>query len=180
MEGMRRFVDRVWNLCNKVDHQVRTLGVQESVQMHKTIKRVTDEIENMRFNTAIAAIMEYVNALKNGASEKNLKVLVQLLAPFAPHMAEEVWVNVLGQKYSVHTSSWPKYDPKLVIEDKVEIPIQVNGKLRATVTVQRTKCKEQGYVVGLAKSNQKVKKYIKGKKIKKTIFVSGKLINFVV
>ena len=103
-----------------------------------------------------------------------------LLAPFTPHLAEEVWVNTFAEKFSIHTSSWPKHEPELVKEEKVVIAVQVNGKLRATLKLKAESSKLKREVVEYAQKDAKVKTWLEGKEIKKIIFVSGKLINFVV
>jgi leucyl-tRNA synthetase len=122
--------------------------------------------------------MELVNVLKlKGASKEALLVLAKLIAPFAPHMAEEVWVEVLGQKFSVHTSSWPEYDEKYLEEKNSTIIIQVNGKLRSQMTVDKAVGSDKQKVEEIALKDEKVSKWLSGKH--KVIFVPGKIINFV-
>jgi leucyl-tRNA synthetase len=224
IEGMHRFLNRVWRLVAEYKYLV-LVGETDArtvlVKQHQTIQKVTQDIERLSFNTAIAAIMEFVNALrdvaqknaeihaeKSGTKLKNqspitnhqsqircaewdeaLRVLVQLLAPFAPHITEEIWVNILGEKFSIHISDWPKYKKELVKEETVTIVVQVDGKLRATLTLKaqsspaspseagRARLKAQ--VVRRAKADEKIKKWLKGKRVSRTIFVPGKLINFV-
>ncbi len=108
-----------------------------------------------------------------------LKALVKLMAPFTPFIAEEIWVNVLGEKFSIHTSNWPKYDTRLIKEEIVTIVVQVNGKLRATLKVKAKRSRVKGEIVKLAKEDERIKKWLKGKKVKDAIFVPGKLVNFV-
>lgn len=177
IEGMKRFVNRVWVLFQKESDKKDNEKV--ITKLHQTIKKVTQDIEEFRYNTAIASIMELVNVLQEQEqiSDKTLKILAQLMVPFAPHMAEEAWEK-LGQKYSIHVSKWPEYDKEKVKEDIIEIPIQVNGKLRGTIKV-KTGLKKQE-LVEKAKKDQKVLKYLKDKKLKNTIVVPEKLINFVV
>jgi len=143
---------------------------------------VTEDIENLRYNTAIAMIMEYVNFLykEKEVSREAVEALALLLAPFAPHISEEIWCQVLGNKFSVHQQSWPKYNPKLVEEEIVTIVIQVNGKVRGQIGVSSQASGVRRQIEELAKKEKNVTKYLKGKKIKKTIFVPGRLINFVV
>jgi leucyl-tRNA synthetase len=186
IEGMRRFVEKVWRLCNR-DLCEEKDSKEVSIKLHQTIKKVTKDIQKFHYNTVIASIMELVNTLRaqEKVAKESILVLTQLLAPFAPHLAEHVWCEVLGEKFSVHKSSWPKFDPKLVKEEFVTIAVQVNGKLRATIELkaenlpagrQGSKLKEE--VIKMAKEDEKVQKWILGKKIKKEIFVSGKLVNF--
>lgn len=199
IEGMYRFLRRVWDLYENYNDIVL---VEEGdsrdlvIKMHQTIKKVTKDIENFSYNTAIAAIMEFVNllrelAMKEGVKrvgkdnirstewDQSLTVLAKLLAPFAPHLAEEVWVEVLGQKFSINNSAWPKFNPNLTKEEEVTIAVQVNGKLRGTFELEREAAKNKEKVVGEAKNDENVKKWLKDKEIKDTIFVPGKLVNFV-
>jgi leucyl-tRNA synthetase len=171
--------------------------------MHRTIKKVTEDIEALHFNTAISAIMEYVNALygHNGQfSIYNLQVLVLLMSPITPFVAEEMWTEVLGNQYSVHQQAWPVYDPKMVQNDEVTIVVQVNGRMRGQIVVQTSRSgrtsvreehvvetqnlasvrEEQIVIEGLAQKDERVAKYLSGQTIKKVIFVPGKLINFVI
>ncbi len=176
MEGMRRFVERVWRLFHT--KMVDKMEDDVVVKMHQTIKKATDDIENFRYNTAIASTMEFVNLLKaKGADKDSLIVLAKLLAPFAPHMTEEVWNGVLDQKFSVHTASWPKYDQKYLEEDEVVIIVQVNGKVRSQLTIDKESGSDKQKVEELTVKDAKVSKWLNGKY--KTIFVPGKIINFV-
>jgi leucyl-tRNA synthetase len=205
--GMYRFLGRVWRLASEVilvnpaerDASRIRKGSWTSQDdeltrvMHHTIKEVTEDLENFRYNTAIAHIMEFVNALTDNRqliTENHIKSLLLMLAPFAPHMMEELSQrlsaenskfdpDLIGTKFfSIHLHPWPSYDPNYLVEDEVTIIVQVNGKLRDTLQVTRAKSKEQNFIEGEARKSEKVKKYIAGKTIKKTIFVPGKLINF--
>src|SRR5579862_278808 len=157
---------------------------------HQTIKRVTDDFKGRwHFNTCIAAVMELVNELYS-AEEKIAqgaipvallaqvqRDLVLLLAPFAPYLAHELW-ETLGEKSNLLRAPWPKYDPALAKEEEIEIPVQVNGKLRGKVLVPAEA--SQALVLERALANEKVKAAVKGKQIVKVIFVPGKLLNLVV
>jgi len=199
IEGMNRFLKRVWTLYQKHSKNLVTKKEdcnQITIKTHQTIKKVTEDIQNLRYNTAISAIMELVNLLydkvektsrkvpKDGSLtcqqwEETLTVLPQLLAPFVPHIAEEVWVEALGEKYSVHLSPWPKFNPEFIQESKTTIVVQVNAKLRGQLRLDEAEGQDQKTVEELAKKDQKVALWMKGKKIKRTIFVPSKLINFV-
>ena len=193
MGGSFRFLQRVWTLTQ--EYIAADAKSQNSKDMqadgllqktHQTIARVSKDLEELGFNTAVAALMEYVNDLykikaKNGFSKEapwkqSLETLVQLLAPFAPHIAEELWQE-LGHKDSVHISSWPVHDPKYLVTETITIVVQVNGKVRANIEMSAASTEDE--IIKQAKSNERVKPYIKDD-IRKTIFVKGKLVNFVV
>jgi len=178
IEGMNRFLNRIWKLFDEKPRD----GVDEEVniKVHQTIRKVTQDIENFKYNTAISAIMELVNVLREKGADKNaLVVLCKLLAPLTPHIAEEMWVNLLGQKFTIHTSEWPKHDVDLAKETTNVIVIQVNGKLRGSITVDSKQSKSKEEITKTAQEDVKVAKQLKGKKIKNVIFVPGKVINFV-
>jgi leucyl-tRNA synthetase len=158
--------------------------------MHKAIKGVTEDISKFRYNTAIAKIMTWYNELsdRKSVSREEVEVFLKLLAPFAPHMTEELY-QIYGKEQrakseekfeSIHTSQWPSYDEALLVEDIVTIAVQVNGKLRDTLQVQSAKFKVQSEIEDLAMQSENVKKFIDGKEIKKTIYVPGKILNLVV
>ena len=117
---------------------------------------------------------------KGSLSKEDAGCFCQLLAPFAPYLTEEIWHEVLGKKSSVHLEPWPKYDPKLVKEKKVVMVVQVNGKVRGQVEIEAKASTSQAAIEKLAKAEKNVTKHLRGKRVKKTIFVPGKLINFVV
>lgn len=188
MGGAFRFLQRVWTLVQ--EYKEAGQGGGESIEIkraiHKATKKVSDDIETMSFNTAIAALMELTNELfriKAGdryasADWKTaLETFVQLLAPFAPHISEELW-TALGQSDSVHTSDWPAYDETYLASDTLTIAVQVNGKLRGQIQVAAETDEEA--VVTAAKSDARVSPYVAGKEIKKTVYIPGRLVNFVV
>ena len=180
IEGMSRFLKRVWNLYVNPKKGTKEDLVKVCSKTHQTIKKVTDDIKQFKYNTSIASIMELVNTISElGSDDKILKTLAQLLAPFAPHFAEEVWTTMLDQKGSIHVSSWPKYDEKYLVSDTVTYAVQVNGKLRCQITVDSHVAGDELRVKTLAKECEKVKIWIEGKEIKKEIFVTGRLVNFV-
>jgi len=180
IEGMSRFIKRVVKLFEARDIKPSKEDLMEvCYKTHQVVKKVTDDIKEFKYNTSIASIMELVNTISElGADNKILKTLVQLLAPFTPHIAEELWSEVLKQEESVHTSSWPKYDEKYLNTGTVTIAIQVNGKLRGTITIEANLDNEE--IIKLAKADEKMKPWLAGKEIKKEIFVPGKLVNFVI
>ncbi|MBI2430517.1 MAG: class I tRNA ligase family protein, partial [Candidatus Levybacteria bacterium] len=181
IEGMFRFLKRVWALV--ATYSVESPETNEAKRMtHKTIKKVTADIASLHYNTAIAALMEYYNFLskQKTVSFEEAKVFLLLLAPFAPHMTEELYQRIAGKEDSIHTHPWPTYDPKMLEEDEVTIVVQINGKVRDTIRNQRSKIKDQKDVEQLAGESEKVKKYLAGKKIEKVVYVEGKIISFVV
>ncbi|MDO8658854.1 MAG: leucine--tRNA ligase [Candidatus Levybacteria bacterium] len=195
--GLYRFLNRVWQLQNFISNN--DTDREEKVIVHKTIKKVTDDIENLRYNTAIASLMELVNFIyrKGKASKETVKTLLVMLSPFAPHITEELYQNVILRSEttkdldsspsaqndkvfkSIHRQSWPSFDPGLLVEKEVTIVVQVNGKVRDTVKVQKSNIKDQKWIEEEAKKSERVKKHLEGKSVKKVIYVEGKIINFV-
>jgi len=174
--GIARFLERFYQLV----HNNELVSDKTALQrlLHKTIKKVTEDIEVFHFNTAISALMEFVNAaLKLGMDEETRKSAILLIAPLAPHLAEELWEKV-GGKFSVFHQTWPTFDAALIIEDSVQLGVQVNGKLRGQVTVATDADKET--VLAAAKNEVNVAKHLEGKNLVKEIYVPGKLVSFVV
>lgn len=174
--GIARFLERFYQLI----HVNELVGDKASLQrlLHKTIKKVTADIEVFHFNTAIAALMEFVNgAMKIGMDDETRKAATLLIAPLAPHLAEELWEKV-GGSGSVFEQTWPTFDPALIVENSVQLGVQVNGKLRAQVTVDVGT--EKDAVLAAAKAEPNVVKYLEGKKLVKEIYVPNKLVSFVV
>lgn len=191
IQGMYRFLNRVWRLVNNENIHNSKFMIHDSGLfrfMHKTIKEVTEDIGNLRYNTAIAHIMEYVHEIQSEKIENNvidkkiIETLLLLFAPFAPHMTEELWQNnQKTDKYSsIHLQKWPSYDPEYLVSDEITIVVQVNGKVRETLIVSLANAKQKDQIELTAKKSVKVKPYLDGKNIIKAVFVPGKLINFVV
>ncbi|PIT88701.1 MAG: leucine--tRNA ligase [Candidatus Magasanikbacteria bacterium CG10_big_fil_rev_8_21_14_0_10_36_32] len=177
--GAKRFLDKVWFLQDKVDKKLVVSGKIDSL-VHQTIKKVTDDIETMRFNTAIAKMMELVNEMNKETviSVSNFKFLISILSPFAPHICEELWAE-LGGKELLILSLWPKYDEKSVMAETTVIVIQVNGRVRDNIEFQTADISEE-VAKEAALSSESVKKYINGTEIKKIIYVKNKLLNIVI
>lgn len=182
--GSRRWLDRVWRLLIDDDGQLRdrvtTVNSGELDKIyHQTVKKVTEDLENMRFNTAISQMMVFVNEAYKADSLflDYMTGFVQLLAPFAPHLSEELWVR-LGQEASISYVAWPTYDPAQLVEDTVEIIFQVNGKVRGKATVARDI--DQDGMIAAAKADDNVQKFIADKTIRKVIAIPGKFVNVVV
>ncbi len=178
--GLRRFLEKVWKLGGKVSHQSSVVSQQrlESL-LHKTIKKVTEDIAGLKFNTAMSALMIFVNDLEKESqvSEASFKILLILLGPFAPHISEELWQR-LGNKQSIFLSAWPKYDPKKIREETKTIGVQVNGKVRSTIDLAVRATEAEARALALA--DPKIQAFIVGKQLRKCIYVPGRILNFVV
>lgn len=187
--GTHRFISRVWTLLQEyleADNKGASSNEELLRIAHQAIYKVSGDLREMNFNTAIAALMEATNQLykikaEKGFSDKSwgfvVKTLLQLLAPFAPHIAEELW-HEIGTEKSIHTSKWPQYDKKYLVQDEITIVVQVNGKVRANISMPADVSEEA--VISEAKADKKVQEHINKKQVRKTIYVPGKLVNFVV
>lgn len=189
--GAHRFLARAWNLINEyIDLEEVSINDDQKNALlrstHQMIKKTTDDIENSRYNTAIAAMMAFVNDLykiksdvfgKNIVWQESLEALTMCVAPFAPHIAEELW-HLLGNTDSVHIDHWPKLNEAFLKTDNINIVVQLNGKMRANISVAADADEET--IVNAAKTNDKVLEHISNRVIRKTIYVSKKLVNFVV
>ena len=182
VKGCKRFLDRVWNLADQVTEEE---GVSEKNApiVHKTIKKVTDDIDTLKMNTAIAALMAMVNEFySNGLSRGDFEALLLMLSPFAPHMVEELWEQKgFAAKYEGKMAmqcAWPEYDESKTVASSVEMAVQVSGKFKGTIIVPMDS--NQDTVVEAAKANEKVAKAIAGMQIVKVIHVKNKLVNLIV
>jgi leucyl-tRNA synthetase len=185
VQGVWRFLRRVWSLYigedGSLSPKIVDDGGEEELRkiLHATIKAVTEDIENLQFNTAISRMMEFTNAATK--AEKVdwgiLETFALLLAPFAPHLAEEVWER-LGHSGSLAYEAWPEWDESLLVEESVKIPVQVQGKLRDTIEVSKDADKET--ILAAAKASEKVQRHLDGKEIVKEIYVPGRMVNLVV
>ena len=176
IKGCKRFIEKFWNLQEKVVDGDEYTPEMEAL-MHKTIKKVTYDIDNLKANTAIAAMMTLVNELSaKGCNKAELKTLTILLNPFAPHVTEEMW-DVMNFGGMVNQAKWPEYDEEKTKENDVEIVIQIMGKVRAKITVPVDMVKDD--VLATAKAEPKIAELLDGKEIKKEVYVPGKLVNFV-
>jgi len=184
--GVHRFLNRVWKIFQLYKDSAAFIENKQLIsKLQKTILKVSQDIEKIKMNTAIAAMMEFLNAWEssitpdrwNVLSEEAAKDFLKILAPFAPYMTEEIWRNVFGENTSIHLSKWPKII-ETVTDETVTIPIQVNGKLRGTLIVNSRLLFDEGKIIELAVKNERVKKYLSGKKFK-AIYVKGKILNFV-
>ncbi len=181
MVGSRRFLDRVWRLQNHLPPLdkggLREVDKDFEILLHQTIKKVTDDILNFNFNTAISALMILLNQVeKTVITKKDYEIILKLLAPFAPHITEEIW-SKLGHKKSIHLEKWPDYDEKKIISDTIVIVVQINGKSRANFDMVVNATQEQ--IEKEAFSREEVAKWLVGKKILKKFFIKGKILSIV-
>ncbi|MBP7832160.1 MAG: leucine--tRNA ligase [Candidatus Levybacteria bacterium] len=179
IEGMNRFIKRVWTLFteNKLIDEIVPVNLPV---MHKTIKKVTQDVESFKYNTAIASLMEWYNDLskrKDAVSQAEVQVYLKLLAPFAPFMTEELWQQ-LGNTGSIHMSSWPEFDPQHLVLDEAVIVVQINGKKRGEMTIANSEIQDQQKIE--AQARKVVEGYLLSLTVRKTIYVPGKIVNFVV
>ena len=177
VKGCKRFLDKVADLFD----MAKGTGVTPKLEsaMHKTIKKVSQDIEDMKFNTAIAAMMTLVNTIceEKTLTVDELKTFVRLLCPFAPHLCEEMWAN-LGGEGLCSLAEWPTYDESKTVDSTVEVVVQINGKLRAKLMVAKDISKDDA--IAAAKADEKIAVEIEGKTVIKEIYVPGKIVNLVV
>ena len=178
VRGCKRFVDRVWNLAENVTPEEGYSAALES-SFHKTIRKVTSDIEGMKFNTAIAALMALMNDIsaKGSVTRGELKTFLTLLNPFAPHITEEMWENA-GFEGTMTYTAWPEYDEAKTVDKEIEIPVQVNGKLRSVLKIAADADKDT--ILAAAKADAKIVAFLDGKVPGKEIFVPGKMVNLIV
>jgi leucyl-tRNA synthetase len=176
--GTRRFIEKVWRLHEKVDKES---SVQDDItkSIHKAIKKVSDDIEAMAFNTAVSTLMITVNEMEKvpSVSREQYGTLLKLLAPFAPHVAEELW-SKLGNRQSIHLEAWPEFDPKLVIDTEATIVLQIGGKTRGSFKAPANTAKED--LENAARNLPEAVRWLAGRKVIKVVVVPGRLVNFVI
>jgi leucyl-tRNA synthetase len=177
INGIYHFLQRVWGLFDKVVEA--EMVTDDLIIMHKTLKKVTEDLENHKFNTAISSLMEWLNYLskKEQVSREEYKIYLTLLAPFAPHMAEELW-EILGEGFSIHQQSWPKVEEKYLETESLTIVVQVNGKVRDSLTVKKDLSQKE--IEEMAMESEKIQKFLDGKTPKKIIYIPGKILSIVI
>jgi leucyl-tRNA synthetase len=181
--GVNRFLRRVWR--NFIDEEGRVLVNDETPTedveraLHRTIKRVTDDFERMSFNTAIAALIEFTPRLvaMDSIPSKVAESFLCMLAPLAPHIAEELW-NRMGHSESIAYECWPTVDERFLTEHTIRIAVQVNGKVRTSIDISPDA--EKDVVLSMAKSDKNVSRYLDGKELIREIYVPGRIVNLVV
>ena len=180
IDGVNRFLKKLWGLFEKAENEpVKEMTKEEKKAVHKLIKKITEDIENFSFNTSVAAFMIAVNELISlkSTNREAMEVITRLIAPFAPHIAEEFW-HRLGHTGTVADAAWPVYDPKALVEDTVKYPVSFNGKTRFMIEVPAGTSKEEVEKAALGDTN--AEKWLAGKTPKKVIVVPGKIVNVVI
>jgi len=183
VEGVTRFLDRVWRLIVNEEGRLSgsivtvTPALEHQRILHQTIKKVTEDIDQLRFNTAISQMMVFTNEMTKLEQRPRslIEPFVLLLSPFAPHLTEELWA-LLGHPPSISQQSWPQFDPALTMSDRLTIPVQINGKLRGRIEVGADVGRQE--IEALAR--KEAREWLQGKEPKKIVYVEKKLINFVV
>jgi leucyl-tRNA synthetase len=188
VEGVHRFLSRVWRLVFDEDTNQIVAEISDTEptkehlkQLHTVIKKVTQDIENMQFNTAIAAMMVFVNEANKWEIRPRsiLRTFMLILSPFAPHLAEEIWTSLGGSGSVIH-HTWPSYDEEYLREEMKEIVIQMNGKLRGSMQIESDRINDRPYLEEKALEQEKIKARLEDKQVRKIIVVPGKLVNIVV
>ena len=176
LKGCKRFLDRVAQLADSVSDNANP---KLESSLHKAIKKVSEDIESMKYNTAVAALMIFMNdaEAEGTIGKEQYMTFLKLLTPFAPHLCEEIW-STLGGKGFISVSEWPAYDESKLVDDSIDIGVQINGKLRATVSIP-TDC-DEATAVAEAMKVEKIADMLKDKQIIKTIYRANKILSFVV
>ena len=179
VEGAKKFLNRVWNLFTEDKNLTDDNDGALTKVYHQTVKKVTDDFETLAFNTAIAQMMIFVNAVyKNGTCPREYaEGLIKMLSCISPHIGEEIW-SIMGHDDTIAYEKWPTYDEAQLVEDTVEIVVQVNGKIKTKLNIAKDEDKES--VLAKAKADGNVAKVIEGKNVVKEIVVPNKLVNIVV
>jgi leucyl-tRNA synthetase len=177
IEGVKRFLDKVWRILSVIPAQAGTQKKTNDLEtlLHRTIKKVGEDIETLNFNTAVSAMMILANAMADADAVpvETLEAFLKILAPFAPHMTEELW-HRMGHETTIHREPWPAYDPKRIVAATFELVVQVNGKVRDRLTVDADISEKE--VTAKALASEKVKPYLEGKEPKKVVYVKGRLV----
>lgn len=179
INGMNRFINKVWNLQEKEILDFED-DKETSTLLNKSIKKIEEDIEKISYHTAISQLMILLNHIveKEKISKNFINIYLKLLAPFAPHISEDMWHNINGENFeSIHLSKWPKYDEKLIVDEKINFVISINGKMRDIINIE--KGTDEKDIMLLISNNEKIQKYLNNQNIKKTIFVKDRMINFV-
>ena len=178
VKGCKKFLDRVWNLQFIIDEDY-TSNKEIDIMIHKTIKKVSEDFENLKFNTGIAQLMTLLNDFNSVGkiSREDLRIFLILLNPVAPHITEEIW-NKLNYENYIYTSSWPSYDKDKIIDEEINLPVQVNGKLRGNVKISIDENEDS--IFNKILEDESINKFLIDKHIVKKIYINGKIFNIVI
>lgn len=181
INGVYHFLQRVWGLQDKLTIDNGQLTSNDLRIMHKTIKKVGQDIAGIKFNTAISALMEWLNHLsrKQKINTEEYKNFLLVLSPFAPHITEELW-QIVNSQLSIHSQSWPEFDNKFLTEEEVKVVVQINGKVRDLLVIQSDIINDKEVVEKLAKESEKVQKFLTGKVVEKVVYIPGRIVNLVI
>jgi leucyl-tRNA synthetase len=179
MVGSRRFIEKVWKFYNGGKVNLKSKSLEIPVILHKTIKKVTEDIADMRYNTSISSMMIALNELETATeiNKDTAENFIKLFAPFAPHIADEIWTSILKNKKSIHLSDWPKFDEAKIGESKITLSVQVNGKVRDTIELDKNT--PESAVKDMVLKLPNTSKWLEGKEIKKFIYIPGRVISIV-
>jgi leucyl-tRNA synthetase len=179
--GIRRFLNRVWQLAMKHQDSIQSNGldVESQGRLHQTIQKVREDIQSLKYNTAIATLMSYLNTLeaKEQLAQAEIKSYVLMLAPFAPHITEELWSR-MGESYSIHQQPFPQANPEFLTQAQVTISVQINGRTRTTL--QLAPDASQDKAIALATQSESVQRYINEQEVRRVVYVSGRVLNLVI
>lgn len=180
ISGVFRFLKRVWDLSANVEDG--EMSVKDEFYLNKSVKKVGEDLELIHFNTAVSTLMEWINYLtsKDKVTVVEYQTLLKLIAPFAPHMSEEIWHQMNSSATSLHLESWPEFDESKIVEEEVNIAVQINGKVRGLISIPSEMLKDQPQIEEKAKADPNISKYFEGANIKKIIYIPGKILSFVV
>jgi len=180
VQGCFRFLNKVWHIFNNKEKIGKVSDKKLITKLHQLIKKVNDDLDNMKFNTVIAVMMEFVNVWSEDGkilSKKDAQAFLYLLSPFAPHIVEELW-NILGNKESIFKEEWPEYNKELIQEETLQLIVQINGKVRDKIEIKIGLSEKE--VQELILSQEKIQKWLDDKKIKKFIYIPNRLVNLVI
>jgi leucyl-tRNA synthetase len=179
--GIRRFLNRVWQLAMKHQDSIQSneLDVESQRGLHQSIHKVREDIQSLKYNTAIATLMSYLNTLeaKEHLSQVEIKSYVLMLAPFAPHITEELWSR-MGESYSIHQQPFPQANPEFLTQAQVTISVQINGRTRTTI--QLAPDASQDEAIALATQSESVQRYTNEQEVRRVVYVPGRVLNLVI
>jgi leucyl-tRNA synthetase len=186
INGVARFLNRIWSFVSRYeDKKIGECDKPEiDIEIARAIKSVGDDIAALKFNTGVSGLMKMLNSLEEMAGEESklskeqYETMLKIIAPYAPHIVEELWIEVLGNKKSIHLEPWPRYNAELLKEETINLVVQINGKVRDAISMKAGRSEEE--VKKLVLTSEKIKKYIEGQAVKKFIYIPGRIVNIVV